>query len=185
LIVHFGAGNFHRAHQAAYLDALADVAWTICAVGTRDADAPLRDAMRANDCRNTLRLVSDDGAVDARVISAIREYLLATDDAGALAARLVDPATRIVSLTITEGGYVDNDELFAQIAGALLLRRDRASPPSPSCRATTWRITVTWRAAPCATPPRPWRRRRGSTSTSRSRMRWSTASRRRRPTRWW
>ena len=39
------------------------------------------------------------------MIGSIVDYLFAPDDPEAVLARLTDPATRIVSLTVTEGGY--------------------------------------------------------------------------------
>ncbi len=111
-IVHFGVGNFHRAHQAMYLDqilARGDTGWGICGVGVLEGDRAMRDALRAQDNLYTLVTGAPDGTTDARVIGAIHEYLFAPDDPEAVLARLADPATRIVSLTITEGGYSVND----------------------------------------------------------------------------
>src|SRR5205823_2465500 len=58
-------------------------------------------------------------------------YLFAPDEPDAVVARLADPATRIVSLTITEGGYDDKDAhgVFALVAHGLQRRRDDASTP--------------------------------------------------------
>jgi mannitol 2-dehydrogenase len=108
-IVHFGFGNFHRAHQAMYLDRLMSrgeaMDWGICGVGLLPADARMRDAMGAQDNLYTLVLKNPDGTLDARIIGSVHEYLFAPDDPEAVLARLVDPAVRIVSLTVTEGGY--------------------------------------------------------------------------------
>lgn len=111
-IVHFGVGAFHRAHQAMYVDdvlARGFADWGICGVGILEADRAVRDALRAQDNLYTLVTVSPDGTSAARVIGSIREYLYAPDDPEAVLARLADPATRIVSLTITEGGYGVDD----------------------------------------------------------------------------
>lgn len=108
-IVHFGFGNFHRAHQAMYLDRLMSrgeaMDWGICGVGLLPADARMRDAMRAQDNLYTLVLKNPDGTLDPRIIGSVHEYLFAPDDPEAVLARLVDPAVRIASLTVTEGGY--------------------------------------------------------------------------------
>lgn len=108
-IVHFGFGNFHRAHQAMYLDRLMSrgeaLDWGICGVGLLPADARMRDAMGAQDNLYTLVLKNPDGTLDPRVVGSVHEYLFAPDDPEAVLARLVDPAVRIVSLTVTEGGY--------------------------------------------------------------------------------
>lgn len=112
-IVHFGVGNFHRSHQAMYLDRLMNAGsamdWAICGVGVLPSDRQMRDVLRAQDGLYTLVLKHPDGREEPRVIGSIVEYLYAPDDADAVIARLVDPAIRIVSLTVTEGGYAVND----------------------------------------------------------------------------
>jgi mannitol 2-dehydrogenase len=111
-IVHFGVGNFHRAHEAMFIDqilARGDTDWAICGVGVLEGDRAMRDALRAQDTLYTLVTSSPDGTTAARVIGSIHEYLYAPDDPNAVLDRLADPATRIVSLTVTEGGYSVND----------------------------------------------------------------------------
>jgi len=108
-IVHLGVGAFHRAHQALYLDRLMNdgkaLDWGIVGVGVLPGDARMRDALAAQDCLYTLVEKSPDGSQQARVIGSIVEYLLAPDDPEAVVERMADPAIRIVSLTVTEGGY--------------------------------------------------------------------------------
>ncbi|MBY8859497.1 mannitol dehydrogenase family protein [Nocardia sp. CA2R105] len=108
-IVHFGVGGFHRAHQAMYIDRLlargGSKEWAICGVGVLPGDRRMRDVLAAQDGQYTLSVVGADGVWDTRVIGSITEYLYAPDDPEAVLAKLADPATRIVSLTITEGGY--------------------------------------------------------------------------------
>ena len=108
-IVHFGVGGFHRAHQAMYLDALMNrgeaLDWGLVGIGTMPGDARMRDAMAPQACLYTLVVKHPDGQLEPRVIGAMVQYLFAPDDPDAVLDRLTDPATRIVSLTITEGGY--------------------------------------------------------------------------------
>ncbi len=108
-IVHLGVGGFHRAHQAMYVDRLMNrglaMDWGICGVGTLPHDRGMSDALGAQDCLFTLVVKSPDGTVEPRVIGSIVEYLFAPDDADAVVERMADPRVRIVSLTITEGGY--------------------------------------------------------------------------------
>ena len=108
-IVHFGVGGFHRAHQAMYLDRLMNEGKAmdcgICGVGTLPHDARMRDVMAEQDCLYTLVVKHPDGTLEPRVIGSIVRYLFAPDDQEAVLETLADPATRIVSLTITEGGY--------------------------------------------------------------------------------
>lgn len=108
-IVHFGVGGFHRAHQAMYLDRLMNdgkaLDWGICGIGVLPQDRRMADVMAAQDCLYTLVVKYPDGTLEPRVIGSIVDYLFAPDDPEAVLARMADPATRIVSLTITEGGY--------------------------------------------------------------------------------
>ncbi|WP_343727131.1 mannitol dehydrogenase family protein [Burkholderia seminalis] len=110
-IAHIGVGNFHRAHQARYIDHLLHLPghenWAICGIGLGNSRSSIAkaDALRAQDCLYTLTEFSSDGTTTVRVIGAMIEYLHAPSDPEAVLARLADPAIRIVSLTITEGGY--------------------------------------------------------------------------------
>ncbi|KAA0023085.1 mannitol dehydrogenase family protein [Antrihabitans cavernicola] len=108
-IVHFGVGGFHRAHQAMYVDALLAQGeafdWAICGVGVMKSDARMRDVMAEQDCLYTLAVRHADGTWDTRVIGSIIEYLFAPDDPDAVIEKMASPEIRIVSLTVTEGGY--------------------------------------------------------------------------------
>ena len=106
-IVHFGVGNFHRAHQALYLDRLFDLGanhdWAITGAGILASDAAMRDTLKAQDWLTTV--VERDAFGQTARISASMTDFVAIGDAGALLARMTDPRIRIVSMTITEGGY--------------------------------------------------------------------------------
>src|SRR4051794_6267089 len=108
-VVHVGVGGFHRAHQAMYHDRLMNegkaLEWGICGVGVLPSDRRMKEVMDAQDGLYTLVVKHGDGTYEPRVIGAITEYLFAPDDPEAVLGRLADPATRIVSLTVTEGGY--------------------------------------------------------------------------------
>lgn len=138
-IVHFGVGGFHRAHQAMYVDALLEkglaAEWGICGVGVLPGDRKMADALGAQDGLYTLLLEKPDGTRDARVIGSIVDYRYAPDDPEGVVELLAAPSTRIVSLTITEGGYevdkvdADSVNVFGLITDALALRRDRGVRP--------------------------------------------------------
>ncbi|MGV8973656.1 MAG: mannitol dehydrogenase family protein, partial [Rhodoglobus sp.] len=108
-IIHFGVGGFHRGHQAKYLDELMNAGlatdWAICGMGVMASDAHMRDVLTASDGLYTLVAKNPDGTRDVRVIGSIIDFVYAPDDPAAAVERLADPAIRIVSLTITEGGY--------------------------------------------------------------------------------
>jgi len=155
-IVHFGVGGFHRAHEAMYLDRLMSegkaLDWAICGIGVMPADRRMQQVMDAQDGLYTLVVKASDGTLEPRVIGSIKEYLFAPDDPEAVIEKMADPGVRIVSLTVTEGGYninavtgefvVDNPDVqhdllpdaaprttFGLITAALARRRDRGLPP--------------------------------------------------------
>ncbi|TGS12291.1 mannitol dehydrogenase family protein [Mesorhizobium sp. M2E.F.Ca.ET.209.01.1.1] len=105
-IVHLGVGAFHRAHQAAYVDAcLADGEsnWGIVGVSLRSPDT--RDALKPQDGLYTLA-IRDSAGEQLQVIGSIQSLLVAPEDPGAVLAALTDPRIRIVTLTITEKAYL-------------------------------------------------------------------------------
>ncbi|MCU1587760.1 MAG: mannitol dehydrogenase family protein, partial [Frankiales bacterium] len=131
-IVHLGLGGFARAHLCAYVDQLGpDSGWAVCGVGLLPGDARIRDGLAAQNGRYTLLLKHPDGSVDRQQISAVRDYLFAPADRDAVIGRMADPATQIVSLTITEGGYGSTDAagVFDMLVSALGRRRAAGLPP--------------------------------------------------------
>ncbi|MBA3823969.1 MAG: mannitol dehydrogenase family protein [Ktedonobacterales bacterium] len=105
-IVHLGVGNFHRAHQLAYLDALAARGladdWGECGVSLHSAK--LAEALAPQDLLYTLVERGADHDT-GRIIGALTHYLYAPDDPQAVVQALAAPTTRIVTLTITKDGY--------------------------------------------------------------------------------
>lgn len=101
-VVHFGPGAFHRAHQAAYIDALLadDPRWGIAAVSLRSPGTV--QALAAQDGFYTLATVDIDPAM--RVIAAHRRWI-GPGSEGEVGALLADPAVRLVTSTVTEKGY--------------------------------------------------------------------------------
>jgi mannitol 2-dehydrogenase len=139
-IAHIGAGHFHRAHQAMYIDRLLQRGmareWGICGIGVMPGDWTMRDVLRDQGGLYTLILENPDGTRDAHMIGSIIDYRYAPDDPEAALEVLAAATTRIISLTITEGGYRDPDgPAFALITEALARRRYRgiAAPTIVSC----------------------------------------------------
>ena len=107
-IVHLGLGNFHRAHQAVYTDAVLkrDPRWGICGVSMKSRGVV--DGLRAQDGLYTVVAKDADGirvSAQPRIIGSVREALCGADDMAQVITRMAAPATHIVSLTITEKGY--------------------------------------------------------------------------------
>ncbi len=108
-IVHIGVGGFHRAHQAMALDSLMNAGlaadWAICGVGLLPGDQKLQTVFEQQDCLYSLVVKHPDGRREVSVIGSIIEYLFAPADPEAVIEKMASRDIRIVSLTITEGGY--------------------------------------------------------------------------------
>jgi mannitol 2-dehydrogenase len=108
-IVHIGVGGFHRSHQAYYIHQLLEKFdnkdWAICGVGLREADRKMYDILKKQDRLYTLTIQHPDRTIENEVIGSIKEMLLAVDTPDVVIAKMAHPDTKIVSLTITEGGY--------------------------------------------------------------------------------
>ncbi|MEM8868865.1 MAG: mannitol dehydrogenase family protein, partial [Pseudomonadota bacterium] len=105
-ILHIGIGNFHRAHQAVYLDRLfsmgRDHDWAVIGAGVKPFDAARRRVLMEQDWLTTV-VELDPEQLTAQVTGAMIDFCEVSSQA--LIERLSDPTIRIVSLTITEGGY--------------------------------------------------------------------------------
>ena len=135
-VVHIGVGGFHRAHQALFHDRLlerGETGWGLCGMGVLEADRRMQETLAAQDGLYTLVEKHANGDWDARVIGAIVDRRFAVDDREGALEALAAPATRIVSMTITEGGYdVEGGSptaAFELLTEALRRRRDRGTDP--------------------------------------------------------
>ena len=108
-IVHIGVGGFHRSHEAYYTDELLGSSnsneWGICGIGLREADRKISDVLKQQDYLYTLIVKHPDGQIENRIIGSIIDFMLACDDSSAVINKMANEQTKIVSLTITEGGY--------------------------------------------------------------------------------
>ena len=132
-IVHIGLGNFHRAHQAWYLHRLMDLGqahdWAIIGAGVRPADAASREKLLAQDCLTTL-IELDPSGKSAEVTGAMIGYVPVAEDNAPLIAHMAEPNIRIVSLTVTEGGYYQtSDGTFDE--SHTDIRQDSHTPHTP------------------------------------------------------
>jgi mannitol 2-dehydrogenase len=134
-IAHIGVGGFHRAHQAYYTDALMnqgrDLDWSICGIGLRPEDRKARDDLASQDYLYTLFELGDGDDTQSRVIASISDMLVAEDGIQAVIDKLASPAIRIVSLTITEGGYCIDDSSGEFMSALPAIQHDLAHPKTP------------------------------------------------------
>lgn len=107
-ILHLGLGSFHRAHQAVYIHELrqqGDLRWAIAGGNLRPDMAETIAALQAQGGRYTLETVTPQGERSYTVIESIQRVIPYQDDLTPLIATGADPATRIISFTVTEAGY--------------------------------------------------------------------------------
>ena len=132
-IVHFGVGNFHRAHQAVYLDALFNLGldrdWALIGAGVRPTDVEMRTRLAAQDFLTTV-VEQEANLSQARVTGSMIDFL-PVGDLAAISETLADPAIRIVSLTVTEGGYYIDPASQRFDAGHPDIVADSVNPEAP------------------------------------------------------
>jgi len=133
-IVHIGLGNFHRAHQAWYLHRLMQqgeaLDWAIIGAGVRLYDADMRDRLLAQDCLTTL-IELDPSGKSAEVVGSMIDYIPIEEGNRALIRQMADPAIRIVSLTVTEGGYFLDPATKRFDPTLADIQHDAANPETP------------------------------------------------------
>jgi fructuronate reductase/mannitol 2-dehydrogenase len=132
-VVHLSVGGFSRAHQLIYFDELAErrisTGWGVVGVGLRQRH--LQEALAPQDHLYTVVERSPDGE-RARVVGVMVDYLYAPDDPAAVLDRLGDPRTRLVTLTITPGGYPLDPHTRGFTADDPDVLRDVAEPSAPT-----------------------------------------------------
>ena len=133
-IVHIGLGNFHRAHQAWYLHRLMQEGrafdWAIIGAGVRPYDRTQRRKLATQDYLTTL-IELDPAGSSAEIVGSMIGYVPVEDGHGPLISQMADPAIRIVTLTVTEGGYFVDPATGGFDAGNAEIRHDAQCPDRP------------------------------------------------------
>jgi len=133
-IVHIGIGGFFRAHEAFYTDQVLHhnpTDWGICGIALLDNDHKIVDTLVHQDGLYTLMTIEPDGTLTARIIGSIIEYIFAPGNSEAALEKMADPDIKIITLTITEGGYN-----FSEATGEFqieepTIQRDLKNPKNP------------------------------------------------------
>ncbi|WP_028225866.1 D-arabinitol 4-dehydrogenase [Paraburkholderia ferrariae] len=111
VILHIGAGSFHRAHQAWYLHrvnlarAPGEAPWSLTVGNIRPDMNAVLDALAAQQGVYTLETVTPQGERHYETIRSITRVLPWSADLAGLIEAGADPACKIISFTVTEGGY--------------------------------------------------------------------------------
>lgn len=134
-IVHIGVGNFHRAHLAWYVHRLmqrgAAADWAIIGAGVMQNDRVMRQNLLAQDCLTTLIELDPQGGKATEIIGSMLDYVPVEADNAALIQTMADPRIRIVSMTVTEGGYFIDPETGGLDATHPDIRHDAGHPSTP------------------------------------------------------
>ncbi|MFI3267122.1 MAG: mannitol dehydrogenase family protein [Rikenellaceae bacterium] len=108
-ILHFGVGNFHRAHLQCYTNQLlsdeSQSSWGICGAMLMPQDERLYKVLKAQDNNYSLTVCGRDGVNETQWIGSLVELLWSGEDSEAIINKVADKDIKIITLTITEGGY--------------------------------------------------------------------------------
>jgi mannitol 2-dehydrogenase len=126
-ICHIGVGGFHRAHQAVYLDDLFnkknDLSWAYCGIGILPHDKKIADVFSEQESLYALK-IKDELKQPPRIIGSIRKFIHADQNPEDALSLLAAPSTRIVTLTVTEGGYYYSESTGELLTDAPAIKHD-------------------------------------------------------------
>ncbi|WP_299147276.1 mannitol dehydrogenase family protein [uncultured Tateyamaria sp.] len=123
-ILHFGVGNFFRAHQAAYTQGTRG--WRITGVSFRSSD--VRDGLSAQGYDYAL-LIKDAHETAIKRITVLDHMLVAPEASQAVIDAVADGEVKVITLTVSEKGYhltpdgrldLTHSALVADLAGGSL-----------------------------------------------------------------
>jgi mannitol 2-dehydrogenase len=134
-ILHIGVGNFHRAHEEYYTNKLLEHEdqrdWGICGAALLDSDERLYENLRSQDNIYTLTVFGRDGKDEIYRIGSLIDFLWKKEAADAILSKIADPVIKIITLTITEGGYNLDKQSEAFILDDADIRYDLGMPEAP------------------------------------------------------
>lgn len=135
-ILHIGVGNFHRAHQAFYMNnLLADKdqhTWGICGVCLLPSDQKTVENLRSQHLDYTLTVRGRDGQDLVYKIGSLVELIWGIEQPEAVIGKIADNSIKIITLTITEGGYNIDKETNEFILNDEKVKHDLANKDQPN-----------------------------------------------------
>ncbi|WP_276168201.1 mannitol dehydrogenase family protein [Zobellia alginiliquefaciens] len=134
-IVHVGIGGFHRSHEAYYTNQLlhdpANSDWGICGIALLDFDTKIYNTLKEQDGLYTLIVKELDGTLTKKIIGSIVEYLFAPENPTQVIEKMASTDVKIITLTITEGGYNYNEATGSFDFTNPLVQQDLEHPQAP------------------------------------------------------
>ncbi|MGH1516628.1 mannitol dehydrogenase family protein [Chryseobacterium sp. JK1] len=135
-ILHIGVGNFHRAHQQFYTNALLEFEdqkkWGICGVCLLPSDEKIVHDLRAQNLSYTLTVCGRNGTDEVYRIGSLKELIWGIEDPEAVKEKIADSNVKIITLTITEGGYNLDKETGAFLLHDEKIQHDLQNPQNPT-----------------------------------------------------
>lgn len=134
-ILHIGVGNFHRAHEEYYTNLLLENPdqqnWGICGAMLLPSDEHLYHALKNQANEYTLTVCGRDGKDEAYRIGSLIELIWGIENPEAVIAKIADKNIRIITLTITEGGYNIEKATGEFMLEDELIKHDLENPQTP------------------------------------------------------
>lgn len=134
-ILHIGVGNFHRAHEEYYTNLLLENPdqqnWGICGAMLLPSDEHLYHALKSQANEYTLTVCGRDDKDEAYRIGSLIELIWGIENPEAVIAKIADKNIRIITLTITEGGYNIEKATGEFMLEDELIKHDLQNPQTP------------------------------------------------------
>lgn len=134
-ILHIGVGNFHRAHEEYYTNLLLENPdqqnWGICGAMLLPSDEHLYHALKNQANEYTLTVCGRDDKDEAYRIGSLIELIWGIENPEAVIAKIADKNIRIITLTITEGGYNIEKATGEFMLEDELIEHDLQNPQTP------------------------------------------------------
>lgn len=135
-ILHIGVGNFHRAHQQFYTNELLKYKdqqnWGICGVCLLPSDEKTFTSLHSQNLDYTLTVCGRDGKDEIHRIGSLTELIWGIKDPKAVVDKIADHAIKIITLTITEGGYNLDKETNEFNINDEKIKHDLEHPSNPT-----------------------------------------------------
>ena len=130
-IIHLGLGAFHRAHAAVHTArALAAEPGDWGIIGFAGRSRAVVDPMSRQDGLYSVLELSQTGR-RAGVVDVHRGFATMAQEPDRVIAEIADPARRILTLTVSEGGYSRSARTGDLDVGRPMIREDLAAPDRP------------------------------------------------------
>ncbi|MFI3322727.1 MAG: mannitol dehydrogenase family protein [Rikenellaceae bacterium] len=134
-ILHFGVGNFHRAHLESYTNMLISEGehnnWGICGAMIMPQDKTLYNKLKEQNGIYSLTVCGRDGVNKVEWIGSLVELLWSGEDMEAIINKVADKNIKIITLTITEGGYNTDKSSGEFIFDNEMIQHDLNNPTAP------------------------------------------------------